>query len=182
MDPEALEAFKAFTHGFAPMKTQLQDWDMFDDLLYYKGKLVIPNDVELRCSLTEKAHDQSGHNRHYSTLNWLQDLYWWPNMTHFIHAYVDGCITCQQAKVNMHPTQPGLLPLDTAQRPFQFISMDFIMDLPPVKGYDSVLTVVDQGLSKAIHFIPCHKNTNSAKLVNLLIAHVFSWFGLPNHI
>ena len=68
-DPEALEAFKALKHGFAPMKMQLQDWDMFDNLLYYKGKLVIPNDMELRCSLTEKAHDQSGHNRHYGTLN-----------------------------------------------------------------------------------------------------------------
>jgi len=29
------------------MKMQLQDWDVFDDLLYFKGKLVIPNDVEL---------------------------------------------------------------------------------------------------------------------------------------
>jgi len=80
-DPEALEAFKALKHGFAPMKMQLQDWDMFNDLLYYKGKLVIPNDVELRQNLTDKAHNQSGHNGHYGTLNWLQDLYWWPNMT-----------------------------------------------------------------------------------------------------
>jgi len=60
--------------------------------------------------------------------------------------------------------------------------MDFVTDLLPVKGYDSVLTVVDQGLSKAVHFIPCHKNTNAAKLVNLLIAHVFSWFSLPDCI
>src|SRR5882672_4648916 len=60
--------------------------------------------------------------------------------------------------------------------------MDFVTDLLPVKGYDSVLTVVDQGLLKAVHFIPCHKNTDVAKLVNLLIANVFSWFGLPDCI
>ena len=60
--------------------------------------------------------------------------------------------------------------------------MDFVTDLPPVKGYDSILTVVDQGLTKAIRLIPCAKTTTAADLVNLLIAHVFSWFGLPDKI
>jgi len=84
--------------------------------------------------------------------------------------------------VNTHPSRPGLSPLETAQKPFQYISMDFVTDLPLVKGYDSILTVVDQGLTKAIHLIPCAKTTTAADLINLLIAHVFSWFGLPDKI
>src|SRR5882724_4266871 len=60
--------------------------------------------------------------------------------------------------------------------------MDFVTDLLPTKGFDSILTVVDQGLTKAIHLIHCSKTTDSAQLIQLLICDVFSWFGLPNKI
>ena len=116
-----------------------------------------------------QAHDTSSHPGHHGTLNCLTDLYWWPNMTKFVHQYVNGCLPCQQAKINTHPSQPSLSLLETAQHPFQFISMDFITDLPPTKGFDSILTVVDQGLMKAIHLIPCSKTTDAAQLVQLLI-------------
>jgi hypothetical protein len=33
--------------------------------------------------------------------------------------------------------------------------MDLIMDLPTSEGYDSILTIVDQGCSKATKFLPC---------------------------
>ena len=35
--------------------------------------------------------------------------------------------------------------------------MDFITDLPKSKGYDTILTIVDQGCSKATKFIPYNK-------------------------
>src|SRR5882672_119027 len=60
--------------------------------------------------------------------------------------------------------------------------MDFVTDLPLTKGFKSILTVVDQGLTKAIRLIPCSKTTNSAQLIQLLIHDVFSWFGLPDKI
>ena len=31
------------------------------------------------------------------------------------------------------------------------------MDLPPVNGFDSILVVVDQGLTKGVILIPCDK-------------------------
>src|SRR5882672_9097971 len=58
--------------------------------------------------------------------------------------------------------------------------MDFVTDLPLTKGFKSILTVVDQGLTKAIRLIPCSKTTNSAQLIQLLIHDIFSWFGLPD--
>src|SRR5882672_912565 len=116
-----------------------------------------------------QAHDSSSHPSHHGTLNCLMDLYWWPNMTKFVHQYVDRCLPCQQAKINTHPSRPSLSLLETAQHPFQFISMDFVTDLPPTKGFDSILMVVNQGLIKAIHLIPCSKTTDSVQLVQLLI-------------
>jgi hypothetical protein len=45
----------------------------------------------------------------------------------------------------------------TTTRPFTNCSMDMITDLPPVKGYDSILVVVDHGLSKGVIIVPCSK-------------------------
>jgi len=47
-DLMALEVFKGLKHGFAPIRSKLTDWAGYDDLLYYQGKLVIPNDIPLR--------------------------------------------------------------------------------------------------------------------------------------
>ncbi len=41
--------------------------------------------------------------------------------------------------------------------PFQYVSMDLIMDLPKSDEFDSVLMIVDQGCSKAAKFLPCNK-------------------------
>jgi hypothetical protein len=35
--------------------------------------------------------------------------------------------------------------------------MEFITDLPPVWGLDSILSMVDHGLTKGIILIPCSK-------------------------
>jgi hypothetical protein len=53
-------------------------------------------------------------------------------------------------------------PFNTAvdQGPFQYISMDLITNLPTSDGHDSILTIVDQGCSKAAKFIPCNKTIN----------------------
>ena len=47
-DPMALEAFKGLKHGFAPIRSKLTDWAEYNDLLYYQGKLVVPNDIPLQ--------------------------------------------------------------------------------------------------------------------------------------
>jgi hypothetical protein len=36
--------------------------------------------------------------------------------------------------------------------------MDLITDLPPSSKYDAILTIIDQGCSKALCFLPCTKN------------------------
>src|SRR5580693_6762016 len=61
--------------------------------------------------------------------------------------------------------------------------MDFITDLPKGKqGHDAILTVVDQGFSKAVKFIACRKTCSAAELGNLLFTHIFALFGLPDKI
>ena len=60
--------------------------------------------------------------------------------------------------------------------------MDFITDLPPTNNYDSILVVVDQGLSKGVILIPCNKTINAEQTGQLLLDNLYKRFGLPEKI
>ena len=61
------------------------------------------------------------------------------------------------------PSQHIYIPTEGAKvtRPFVNCSMDLITDLPPVEGYDSILVVDNQGLSKGVILTPCNKTLTS---------------------
>src|ERR1700678_1827985 len=58
--------------------------------------------------------------------------------------------------------------------------MDFITDLPVSNGYDSILVVVDQGLSKGVILCPCTKSITSKDTAQLLLDNLYKRFGLPD--
>jgi len=60
--------------------------------------------------------------------------------------------------------------------------MDLITDLLPVDGFDSILVVVDQGLTKGVILIPCNKTIMSEQTGNLLLENLYKRFGLPDKI
>jgi transposase InsO family protein len=60
--------------------------------------------------------------------------------------------------------------------------MDLITDLPPVEGYDSILVVVDRGLSKEVILCPCAKTITWKGTATLLHDNLFKRFGLPDEI
>jgi len=59
--------------------------------------------------------------------------------------------------------------------------MDFITDLPMSKGYDSILTVMDQH-SKAIILSPYNKNITAVKTSQLLLDNIWKHTGFPSAI
>ena len=65
-------------------------------------------------------------------------------------------------------------------RPFQQITMDFITDLPPSDSFDSIIIVVNQGLTKGVILMPCNKTITAEETANLYIRNVFQNFGLPD--
>ena len=100
-------------------------------------------------------------------------------MSSFIRRFVAGCALCQQMKVNTHPTVPALSPLpSTCSHPFQQLSVDLVTSLPPSAGFDSLLVVVDHGLSKGVILTPCNKTIDTKGVTELFFKHVFLHFGL----
>ena len=59
--------------------------------------------------------------------------------------------------------------------------MDLITDLPSADGFDSILVVVDQGLSKGVILSPCNKTITSENTAKLLLENLYL-FGLPDKI
>jgi hypothetical protein len=57
--------------------------------------------------------------------------------------------------------------------------MDLITDLPISEGHDSVLTIVDQGCSKVVKFLPCQKTIDGLGVARLYLMHLVPMFGLP---
>ena len=69
---------------------------------------------------------------------------------------------------------PPLSPIkSTATCPFTLVSTDFITDLPEVDEYDSIMVVVDHGLTKGAIFIPCNKKIDALKSADLYLEHVY---------
>jgi hypothetical protein len=101
-----------------------------------------------------------------------------------IMEYVKGCAECQRHKVNTRPTKALLQPIypKLEAAPFETVALDFIVKLPVSQGYDSILTITDQGCTKAAIFIPCNEDITAEETAALYIKHVFTHFGLPTKI
>ena len=122
-------------------------------------------------------HDNqtAGHPGKLETYNSIRHHYWWPGLRTFVKNYVKGCGPCQQFKIDRHPSKPAFLPTEGAKstRPFAYCSMDFITDLPISNGYDSILVVVDQGLSKGVILLPCNKTITAEGTAKLLLENLW---------
>jgi hypothetical protein len=60
--------------------------------------------------------------------------------------------------------------------------MDLITDLPKSGKYDAILTIVDQGCSKAAKFLPCNKTIDGEGIATLYLRHLLPLFGTPKRI
>jgi len=163
--------------------TAREDWTFLDNALYYKSHLYVPAPArqDLVCSL--HCSLAGGHGGYFCTVHLVQRDYWWPHLTTFVRQFVAGCATCQANKVNTHLTVPGLCPISSsASHPFQQISCNMIMDLLLSSGFDSVLVMVNHGLTKGLIFIPCHKAIDATGITALFFKHIFTRFGLHNKV
>jgi hypothetical protein len=82
----------------------------------------------------------AGHFGIAKTMELVKRSFWLPHLQQFVEDYVRTCDTCSRAKMPRHHPYGLLQPLPTPSKPWQSISMDFITDLPPSQGFDSILT------------------------------------------
>jgi len=120
----------------------------------------------------------AGHFGHDRTFATVADRFYWPRMRRDAHTMVDRCRVCQ---INKGIEQPAGLytPLPIPDRPWQHLSMDFVLGFPrTLRQYDSIMVVVDR-FSKMAHFLPCHKNYDASRVATLFLQEVIRLHGIP---
>jgi hypothetical protein len=146
---------------------------------YKDGRQVVTGDVTAKRHIIKSHHDSPvhGHPGISKTIQLTERLYWWPRMRIDITEYVKGCADCQRHKVNTRPTKAPLQPIypKAETTPFETVALDFIVKLPISQGFDSILTVTDQGCTKAAIFIPCNEDITAEETAALYIKHVFCY-------
>ncbi|WVZ52234.1 hypothetical protein U9M48_003316 [Paspalum notatum var. saurae] len=101
-----------------------------EGVLWFKNRLVVPKDMELRKKILDEAHTSilhPGSNKMYQD---LKQKFWWTRMKREIAKYVSECDVCQRVKAD-HLKPAGMLqPLAVPARKWEDIHMDFIVGLP----------------------------------------------------
>ena len=81
-----------------------------DGSLYFKDKLCVPADSELKKELLHEAHNSlfTMHPRSNKMYQDLKQNYWWKGMKRDVTDYVSKCLTCHQVKAK-HQVSSRLL-------------------------------------------------------------------------
>ena len=105
-------------------------------------------------------------------------------MNAWVERYIAGGTHCQQSKIctTRKKTQPYHIPGNPSMQPFNVITLDLITQLPKVNGHDAILTIVDQGCSRAATFIPCSTTITREGVALLYLKHLFPWFRVPSKV
>ncbi|KAH0746266.1 hypothetical protein KY285_007923 [Solanum tuberosum] len=159
------------------------DFHLVDQKLYFKERLVVPDQSSIRQKLLSESHDTptAGHGGYLKTLKRLSSNFFWPRMKHDVKIFVQNCLVCQQAKYQaLAPT--GLLqPLPIPERIWEDVSLDFIVGLPKSGGFDTILVVVDR-LSKYSHFIPLSHPYTAKIVAKVFCKEIVRLHGIPRSI
>jgi len=94
---------------------------------------------------------------------------------------MEECDQYQKIKNKAEMPAGKLRPNEVPEKPWQHISVDFIMKLLVSKGHDSILVVCDR-FSKMSHFVVMTEKTMAEGLVRLFRYNIWKLYGLPESV
>ncbi|WVZ14092.1 hypothetical protein V8G54_011658 [Vigna mungo] len=153
------------------------------DLLLYRGKIWINNQSKFIPLLLREFHETpiGGHAGVSKTLKRIIANFFWGSMAKDTKAFVSQCVTCQQTKYSTTRPEGLLHPLPIPSGVWEDISLDFVTGLPPSNGYTVLLVVVDR-FSKAVHLGALNSGFIAYKVAELFVSMVCKHHGLPKSI
>jgi hypothetical protein len=124
----------------------------------------------MRDNMLKEKHSGGlvGHFGHDKTFSQLNNSYYWPHMREEVKKFVNKCKIFHYEKGKQQNI--GLYqPFPILDRPWDAISMDFMLEFPRTqRGSDSIFVVVDI-LSKIAHLIPYQKTSDATHIANMFI-------------
>ena len=152
-----------------------------DGSLRYKGRVMVPQLVELREEILREFH-YSRFSVHPGGTKMYRDLrrqYYWRGMKRHVGDFVRRCLTCQQVKAE-HQRPTGLLqPFEVAEWKWEHVTMDFMTHLPRTsRRHDAVWVIVDW-LTMSAHFLAVRMTFTLEEFCKLYIREIFRLQGVP---
>ena len=155
-----------------------------DGLLWYGDRVIVPDIAELKYKILFEIHDSpfASHTGRDKTYEAAKKYVYWKNMRKEISEYIQTCEQCQVNKADRSLPGGLLHPLPVPEGKWESISMDFVTSLPrSSKKNDQILVVVDR-LTKMARFIACKMTHKAKDIAKILIAEVFTKYGIPKDI
>ncbi|MCH90455.1 hypothetical protein A2U01_0011371, partial [Trifolium medium] len=154
-----------------------------EGLVLWKGKLVIPNNLDIIKQILKEFHTShiGGHAGITRTFARIQAQFYWKNMREDIKTYVQQCVICQQAKT-LNSAPSGLLqPLPIPDQVWDDVAMDFITGLPNSFGFTVIMVVIDR-LTKYSHFMAQKTDYTSKSVAEAFMNQIVKLHGIPKSI
>ncbi|XP_042441327.1 uncharacterized protein LOC122026664 [Zingiber officinale] len=150
-------------------------------ILYFRGRLCVPELPSLKEDLLQEAH-RSRFAIHPGGTHMYRDLrrsYWWAGMKKDIADFVARCLVCQQVKAE-HQRPAGLLQkIQISEWKWEHITMDFVVGLPRTRRtHDTIWVIVDR-LTKSAHFLPIRRTESLDRLAELYCREIIRLHGVP---
>jgi len=159
---------------------------MMETLFYFIMDQCISRTIWILEDVFSQFHDGPihGHPGISETTTQIQREYYWPGMRSFIHYYINGCGICQQFKYIRRRNIPTIISIpSSSSQPFAQVSMDFLTNLPTTPdGFDSIMVMVDHGLSKGLILKECNKTINAFQTATIIFQEIIRRFGLPDKL
>ena len=159
-----------------------QDRMIFFNNEDYQPRLCVP--VSQRNFILRESHEnplESAHAGPERLWHSLSSRFYWKRMKLDIIKFCKSCDVCQKTKSSNFTKFGMLIPNPIPARPYQSISMDFVVNLPWSDGYKAIYVVVDR-LTKHASFIPTSTGLDAEGFALLFVRVIACRFGLPESI
>jgi hypothetical protein len=112
-----------------------------------------------------------------TTLAKALDRLWWNRIRQDVKDFRERCVVCQRAKIQPHMAASRYYPLHVPPIPLHTLGLDYLTHLHVRKGFNNVVIVVVDHLTRMAHFLPCTYSVTPKE--NLFLQGVYRLHGLP---
>jgi hypothetical protein len=162
-------------------------WSEDRGLLNYKRRLYVPAQHAIRAELLKLCHDDpfAGHYGAARTAELLKRHFHWEQLDADVEQYTRTCDVCQKVKAKRHKPYGELQSLPRPSQPYEELTLDFIVGLPPSKRagrvFNAILVVVDR-YTKMATYIPTTNHVTAKEVAEHLIEQIVRFRGAPKGI
>ena len=164
------------------LNKSFQSYSVSHGVIHHHGKLWVPSkEAQMEVIKAKHDHPLAGHMGRTKLIELITRDFSWKGIRPQVKIFLQGCAICARTKPSREKPQGLLHPLQQATSPWSSVSVDFINGLPPCRGFDSIMVVVDR-YTKMSEFFPCSSSITSKETANIFLQEIFSCHGLPEEI